>query len=141
MILDGDQEKLGEYVREMADLCGLRDWTVQVDTTPAEDHEAGTCRVTYGRKFGMIRMASDWSGENAESIRQTVTHELLHMHAESVFWSLNNVQDVLGSSAFTVLEGSVRDALEVMVDSVATVLAERLPLPVKGKPNRKKGKG
>lgn len=141
MILNGDHHELGQYVREIADLCGLRDWTVRVDVATADDNHAGECAVTYGRKFGTVRLAEDWASEEPDTVRQTVVHELLHMHTEPIFWAVNNAQDVLGTATFTVLEGGVRDALEVAIDGIATAWAETLPLPVKAEPTRKTRKG
>lgn len=132
MIFNGDRDELGKYVREMADLCGLRDWTVRVDMDPCDEDNAGECRVIYGRKYGIVRVSHDWAEKPPEELRNTIIHELLHMHCEPMMWAVNNVQVPLGSVAFGILDGSFRDALEVAVDSIATAWAETLPLPITG---------
>lgn len=132
MILKGDRDELGKYMRELADLMGLRDWTVNVlDEAPDDDHHAADVEVRYGRRWANVRLASDWASERPESLRATCVHELLHCHLKPTEWALNNAQLPLGTLAFGILEGAYNDALEVAVDAIATSWAETLPLPVK----------
>lgn len=130
-ILNGNRQDLGEYMRVLADLMGLRDWTVNVLPTPCDTEYAAQVEVRYGRKFANVQFADDWANVSPESLRATCVHELLHCHLKPTEWALNNVQFTLGSLAFGVLEGAYTDALEVAVDAIASEWAKTLPLPVK----------
>lgn len=130
-LLGGDHHALGGYARELADRMGMRDWTVRVDAVPADDDNAGECRVTYGQRRATLRVSADWATRAPDDLRNTICHELLHCHLEPVTWAINNGQVPLGSTAFVIFEGAFRDAMELAVDGIATAWAETLPLPVR----------
>lgn len=138
MIFDGDREQLGHYVREMADLCGLRDWTFRVDEgEPGNEHWSGSCEVVYGRKYAIIRFAPGWADQAPEDLRNTCVHELIHCHVKPMEWTVNNTQDHLPPAMFGMLTAGYSDSEELAVDGIATAWAERLPLPMLAE---KKGK-
>lgn len=131
MILNGDRGELGKYVRELADVMGLRDWTITMRDEPCSEDCAADIQVTYGRKFASIRFDPDWASEKPETLRATCIHELLHCHLKPTEWALNNAQSALGMLAFGVLSGAYEDALEVAIDGIANEWANTLPLPIR----------
>jgi hypothetical protein len=131
MIFDGDRDELGKYVRNMADLMGLRDWHLKLMNDPPDDPEAAACcEVIYGQKYALIRFHRDWTSADPEELRSTVIHELIHCHVEPMRWSVNNVKHVVGTAMFEVIFDAFSDALEVAVDGMARAWAESMPLPV-----------
>jgi hypothetical protein len=142
-IFGGKKADLDQYVRGIADLCGLRDWTIRVDTSasPTGDNhlyqqgETGaTAAIPHGRKYITITLRDDWMQERPDDLRQTIVHELMHAHSEPMAWAFNNLQSVTGGGVlFQTLDCAFDDAHEMMVDAVATAWAEALPLPVKPK--------
>lgn len=139
MIFGGDVKELSVYVRELADLMGLRDWTIQVEVG-GDDlvGYAGRCNVPYGQKFATIRLAPSWAKETWSELRNTCVHELIHCHMMPIRWSINNVQNHLSPSMFDMFTGSYTDFEELAVDGIATAWAETLPLPIKK--NKRKAK-
>lgn len=141
MIFGGDRDKLGVYIRDMADLCGLRDWHLilegHVPDRDNEDddtsHPAAQIEVTYGRRLACIRVASDWATWTPEELRQTVIHELIHCHQEPMRWSINNCKHVVSPPMMSVLYAAFTDGMERATDDIATAWAETLPLPKAGK--------
>lgn len=139
MIFDGDDNELGLYIREMADLMGLRDWHFYVVVGPlATDEPALTNSVplaqidcTYGRKHARITLVPGWENSAPEQLRMIVVHELVHAHLALMQWIVNNTRDTLGGAAFDVWRGSYHDAEELAVDGIASAWAERMPLPIK----------
>ncbi len=139
MIFDGDQDKIGPYIRELADLCGLRDWTINIlDDPPANPGHAACVDVRYGRRWVNVSFHPDWAQERPESFRSTCVHELLHCHLKPMEWAVNNVQDHLGVAVFSVFSHAYTDAEEMAIDAIATAWAESLPLPIMSKKARKK---
>lgn len=143
MILKGKKKRLDRYIRHMADLMGLRDWTLYVTVSaniPGDNHRyqegegGGSAAIPHARKIITITLPDDWMHQRPEELRQTIVHELMHAHSEPMTWAFNNVQSVVGGNTlFDVLDCAFDDAHEMMVDSVATAWAESLPLPVEAK--------
>lgn len=131
-ILDGDRDALGRYVRDMADLMGLRDWTVGIASDPPEDDEANaSVEVTFGRRYAMIKFSATWTERAPEEMRQTVVHELAHCHLWSMNQRICDLHNLLGTGTYEVMEKAYRENLELAIDAIAQAWAETLPLPVK----------
>jgi len=130
-------QDLRAYVREMADRLELRDWTTflhrEVQTT-GEYTASMSC--TYGRKFVHIYIAESFFEMTLEAQRQTIAHELIHVHFYGWRWAFNNLQKILSGTTFAIVENSIRDQEELAVDAMADAIARYLPLPTK--PNRRK---
>jgi len=123
---DAPEDALDQYVRDIADRVGLKDWKVVVDKEPPGEGNLGEARTTYGRKVLHIRLAEH---DSAEELRNTVIHELLHAQLEPVSWGINNAQRALGEGAFSVFRASFEDNMELAVDAIATAWSETMPLP------------
>ena len=142
MIFKGKKKRLDRYVRHMADLVGLRDWTLRVDVVSvvnATNHkyQGGECgasiEVSHGRKYAIIEIREDWATWDKDELRRLLTHELMHAHTAPMLWALHNIQAVTGGALFEALDNAFDDAHESAVDAIATEWAEFLPLPVKEK--------
>lgn len=137
-LMDGDLHVLAEYVREIADKMGLRDWTIHVRQEPVDDSDAcADIEIIQGRRSAFLRFDSGWSIGKKEELRNTVIHELLHAHTKPMQWVVNSTQDLLGIPVFSVINNAYSDAEEIAIDSIATAWAEALPLP---RTDRSKGK-
>lgn len=117
------------YVRTVADLMGLRDHEIRLAREPIADDSdrAGTCQVTYGRRSARIHLLD--SHDDAEELRNTVVHELLHVHLQPVQWHINALEPLLGTPAFTLFDATWIDHQEIVIDGLAAAWAPTLPLP------------
>lgn len=143
MILGGDRNQLGAYIREIANLMGLRDWRLVLADEPPqtadaddmlrrEDDTAGAyVEVIYGRKLATVSIASTWPQWDPEELRVVVVHELVHCHVEPMRWAFNNVRSITPQTMYQVMYEAFRDAMEPSVDGIATAWAETLPLPIR----------
>ena len=138
MILNGDRNELGRYVRELADVMGLRDWTITVagDAPDGDPHDAESeigadCTVTYGRKSAIIRLADGWESWEATDVRYVVVHELVHCHTIPMQWAVNNIAAHVTPAMFDMLTSAHTDFHELAVDGIATAWAAMLPLPIR----------
>lgn len=134
-LLKGDRDELGQYVREMADLMGLRDWTIVMKPGNPEDADHMACaQQIYGQKHLNLWFRKDWSRWPAKQLRQTTCHELLHAHLNPLAHStLNNVGQLIGKRPYQVAWEAMSERLEFTVDGIADAWSETLPLPVKAK--------
>jgi len=132
VIFDGDRDELGTYIRHMADLLGLRDWTINLLADPPDNARyAADVDVIYGRRCAEIRVAADWMHRTPESLRTTIAHELLHCHLNPSRNVLDNMQHAIGQMLYTTAYNALTDYIEYATDAISTAWAEFLPLPVK----------
>ena len=117
---------LETYAATVKDALGLYHWTVHIFGAEPDADYQGQVAVTYGRHIATIRLAVP---DSPEQLRNTVVHELLHCQFERITWAVNNFQQVVGTSAWTVGEGAFTDAVEVTIDALSNAIAPMLPLP------------
>lgn len=133
-LLKGDRDQLGLYIRDMADMLGLRDWTFFHSYDAPDNSGAGAdCHVTFGQKHAKLRFQSDWPTWKADELRHVVVHELLHCHLWTVDQRFCDLKPLIGESAYLVAETAHREALELAIDGMAVEWAQLLPLPIKAK--------
>lgn len=113
------------YLREIADLLWLRDWTIEIESDEPESSEAiAAIRPIWGRRRALIRFRDDFWNMDSEDQRQTIVHELIHCHfAESLHWA-REVMKARPHGAYLLMH-------ETSVDALADAIASLLPLPTK----------
>lgn len=142
MIFNGDRDELGRYVRDLADEMGLRDWAFVTEVEESFDPGDQNANIgcTYGRKFGTVKFRGDWSEWEPEYLRMVATHELVHAHLDPIRLPLANIRAQIGQTLFDVTHGAQTDFIEYATDAIAVAWASKLPLPIKAKTGKKKGK-
>lgn len=130
MILDGDPYQLGQYLRRLADMMGLKDWKLAIGDTPPEEASMNACvELVFGRRVAVISFQDRWPSWTPEDLRQTCTHELLHCHFNQILWPVNGITKHVGLMIYEPLYDAVNDRIEEGVDAVAEAWAKALPLP------------
>lgn len=136
-----DRKVLSEYVRWVADVIGLRDWTFELLPSEAlEDTDGGktlaSCATADGRRFAVIRFDRGFKDTSPTDQRDTVVHELVHCHLSNLQWQFENDLKVhLAPHVFMALNASFERNVELAVDALAGAIAKHLPLiqwPTKG---------
>lgn len=121
-----------KYLRETADILGLRDWTVGIDhgplSVPDRLAEADTRR---GRKILWVTLSEAFLDSAPDRQRQTIVHELLHAHHSHLQFLISDNLNESAAGVFTL-------ALEYAIDGIAEEWAKLLPLPPTQPMNRKK---
>lgn len=122
---------VADYVRTLADLLHLKDWRIVVDNEPppTEPPALAAVKVTPGRKYAIVRFASDWYESAPEELRHTVTHELIHCHIAGMDQAVEGAADVFGLPAYNLFANGFNMALEHATDGLADAVAGFLPLP------------
>jgi hypothetical protein len=124
--------QLAAYIRQLADLLGLRDWEIELLSEPADGKRTAEVQPTIGRKCATINVCRNWWSLSLEEMRQTIAHELIHLHFANclhvVQIDLANVR-LIGYPAFEVLIQTYIRQEEYGVDGLATAIAPLLPLP------------
>lgn len=124
-----DRRELGRYVRHVADLMELRDWTVCIGHEPCEDRCDAVVHCVNGQRKLTISFSRGFRDLPAEEQRETVVHELVHAHAD-VCWKMvqTDLAEALGKPVYYVFCDSYRRAMEFQVDALARALARHMPL-------------
>lgn len=110
------------YVRELADRMQLRDWTISVvpNEPPGEKALADILR-TKGRRDARLRLSEQFLRESEEEQRDTIVHELIHMHGAVVdSFLVDKLND--DWQTFSTLR-------EYETDALAAAVASLMPLP------------
>lgn len=129
-IFDGDRDKLGAYVRHMADAMGLKDWDITVSDNPAPEDTNAHITCVYGQRRAIVDFDNEWPEWTREKLRRIAAHELVHCFLDQLTWPVSNVRNIIGQSLYDVTHEAIRDAIELATDGIATAWAETLPLPV-----------
>jgi len=118
------RQKIGLYVRALMSMIGLRDWKLDVrEELPANGGQASV-ELLHGRKYAVLRLSEDFLNDTPEGQRQTICHELIHIHQAP--WIR-----VLEVKEYD--DPAVKLAMEYATDGLADGFAQFLPLPPKVK--------
>lgn len=134
-------DDMRHYVRDCADILGLRDWTCEYYLVPPEDIAGvgvcGAINIKLTRRTFTLWLPPDWYDlaseaaplEKREDARETIAHELLHVHFEPIHTHLEQIQTNLGESLWNLWHSMYVQRMEVFTDTISHSLAEALPLP------------
>jgi hypothetical protein len=112
------------YVRQLADMMGLKDWVIEIDDDPPFNAGAiATARICEGRKNLILDLSSSFleKEDDRPYQRHTIVHELVHCH----LGQMNEVlRQMLDADQFAIH----RINMEFTTDGIAEAWAARLPL-------------
>jgi len=120
-----------DYVRQLLTKLDLAHWRVFVaKNLPPEDCRA-MISPTDGRRIAALYLAADWwTRDDADTKRNDITHELLHLahhDAEAGIRRWLNESGDVAEYVKHVVMGEFKTNLERMVDSLSYVIAPWLP--------------
>ena len=124
-MLDDVQKVLTHYVS----LLGLQEWTIDIADAPPDENRMASIEITYGRRLALLSLAPDWREWKTESLCHTIIHELLHIHLDPIERPIINLEGHLSIALQAFAFQTQRDAIEHVVDYLATVLERHLPKP------------
>jgi hypothetical protein len=80
MLSSMQHDILSAYVRETADMLGLKDWRIITDKEPDENPSKATNSPIDGRKVAHVRFPDGFAELDEFEQISTVVHELIHLH-------------------------------------------------------------
>ena len=129
-----DFDRLAAYVRDLADMMGLRDWIVNFSQRDADDQEEQeSCAsqfVPYGTQRVNLEISPKWQEWEPEDLRVTLVHELVHCHTVRMMWSVNIAAHELAKDETlgNIITQGFNTDQECAVEAIATAWANCLPL-------------
>lgn len=117
------------YIDTCKDLLGLRDWKIlyKVCEEPAKEAEADIA-PQHG-KLAHLRLNKNFFALPPEHQRNTICHELVHLHLAGVDDCILATREGLGGAAYALLDSLYTEASENAVQTLSHLLEKLLPLP------------
>ncbi len=123
-------DQLSEYVGFLMRHMRLQHWTVKVESQHSDDGLGASIQCVYGRLMAYLRVADDFWECPIEEQRETLVHELIHLHFDAMDRVARNLEGVLSKEGFEIHSRVHMASMETGVDAMATVLAQHIPLPL-----------
>jgi hypothetical protein len=120
-------DDLVAYLNLLADLMGLKDWELTVDTNAADDDYASVGPV-YGQHRATLSVDPNWRQMRKADLRWVLVHELTHLHLARLKVGVGNYLGRLRGGTKATGEKALDDEVEYAVDAIAMAWAKRLPL-------------
>lgn len=122
------RQSLATYTSEMAVELGLTDWTLDFpNDEPSIEDAIASVDPVYGRKRATIRFRRDFMHCPPEEQRQTVIHELVHLHFAAQTQAVVDALKPLGMTAELAAD-YYQLTHEYAVDALAEAIARYFPL-------------
>jgi hypothetical protein len=96
------------YLGQLADLMGLGDWELTVDTNAADDDYASVGPV-YGQRKATLSLDPNWASMKRADLRWVLVHELTHLHLARLKVGVGNYLGRLRGSTRAVGEKTLDD--------------------------------
>jgi hypothetical protein len=123
-----ERKAIGDYLRATADRLNLRDWAFEFKHEPAGENLAGTVEARFGQHSADIKLAHNFRDLDEVEQRETLIHELLHIHRESIRLYFNEVlPDLIGRPAFVAVTQAYRVFDEMATDAIANAIRDSFP--------------
>ncbi|HET8587134.1 MAG TPA: hypothetical protein VFM74_04590 [Candidatus Limnocylindria bacterium] len=118
------------WLRDAADRLGLRDWAITVEQDhPNEGDHAAAMWTDYGSRRMRVWCRADLPTLSLDMQRQTLVHELMHVHLEDLDWYLEKtLPELLGKPAWSAVKQAVQLHSEHAVEAIACAVAQFFPM-------------
>lgn len=126
---------LEPYLRDLQHRMDLDHWRIElIDQEPEDDCRAQVW-LRKDSRWARILVGDAYEDDMSE-LRDSMVHELLHVHINAFDGLFDDVESHLGTPAWDVIEKRRHVELEHLIFALTRVIAPTMPLP---KP-KKKGK-
>lgn len=118
-----------EYTRQIAVSMGLGGWVIEESETPASEGCYAEIEPTYGQRHAKLSLCATWEELDPIEQRDTIVHELIHVHLASLTQLAYDIVDGLEPAATKASQAALNLAEEYIVDAMANAWAPFMPLP------------
>lgn len=123
-----EREWLVRYIRQSADLVGLRDWTYEVSALPCVSNRAADITLVEGRRIARLAFCAGFRELPERDQREAIAHELVHCHLHGVADVVRvDIAAAIRPTLHSVLWSSFERQLEHAVDAMVPVFARAIP--------------
>lgn len=123
------RRRLARYIRDAADVLGLRDWEVRLDSEPCEAEADASVWTVRDIHVAHIQVSADFAALPPARQRHVIAHELAHIHMDGDLDYLDGfLPAMIGTHAWVPLRAALLTLHEQGIDGVAIGMEARLPL-------------
>lgn len=91
---DADYEILAQYIRYAADSLNLKDWNIELDNTAPDNSSVLAESAIFEKGYRtIIRLCHEFRVLPDDEQRETIVHELLHVHTKHLFDDMYSAVD------------------------------------------------
>lgn len=125
------------YITEIQAAMGLAHWHVIVydERHPYKPDVVAVIDPGDSQNMGELWLNDGALMESPEDFRNTIVHELLHLHQAHWLHATNDLSAHFGVTAWNIWEANFRREIEYMTDALSRVIAPFLPPPPTATPS------
>jgi len=123
------RSSLERYLSEAQQILNLGQWKIELGDSPCEEDALAEIEVSENLWQAKIRVAHGFFKEKPEEQRDTIAHELIHVHTAGIERARDRMEKTLGELAWPVFQSSMENEVERAVDALAKIVAPTLPMP------------
>lgn len=120
---------LERYISDAQQIMNLGQWKIELSETPCEEDALAEIEVSDNLWQAKIRVAHGFFKEKPDEQRDTIVHELLHVHTAGIERSRDRMEKTLGELAWSVFQAAMDNEVERAVDAIAKIVSPTVPLP------------
>lgn len=126
--------KIQCYLRDAADILGLRDWSVTLCLEPTDCDDSLAEVNQTENQHGIIRLCAYFLTLTPEVQRATIAHELCHLKLAPIDTHVDSLEEVLDPQSYAIFKARYDLDNEHVVEAFARLVTPLLPNPDFGKP-------
>ena len=127
---DAEHARWEGYVRDLGDALLLRDWELDLSRENAGNENWASIKVSDVENQATLRFGLEWGQHAPEEQREFLVHELMHVHADRPARVMAQLAEQWSeNSACQFAREAHRKETEILVNTLARLLAPTLPLP------------
>lgn len=120
---------LERYISEVQQIMNLGQWKIELSDVPSEEDALAEIEVSENLWQAKIRVAHGFFKEKQDEQRDTIVHELIHVHTAGIERARDRMEKTLGDLAWPIFQASMENEVERAVDALAKVVSQSVPLP------------
>lgn len=127
-------QRFGRYIREVADLLGLRDWVIRLrlrpESDPDDDDQAALAvmKVSPESRHATMRLSPFFASESRSLQQMTLIHEVLHIPFETMLGPiLGHLPSIIGDAHASTIVELLGTEKERTIDGLAVAISPRMP--------------
>jgi hypothetical protein len=128
---DAQHKAMQDYIRMVADALLLRDWEIELSRQYAREGSWADSRTAANENHARIRLQHpEFWAMTPEVQRETIVHEVMHLHTARMFYVVTRVKDMLKDDAMIEFATKTFEAeLEIANHRLARIIAPMMPFP------------
>lgn len=125
-----DPRTIEEWLGAVAPMLGLSDWTFRVEWHELPLEQLARVDAAYARRTAAITLGEAYVRSSRESQRETLVHELVHLHLTPLDEFVDDtLPTMIGKACYTIFEAAYDVFEERAIDALSVAIADMGTIP------------